>query len=281
MGVDWGQIASSTIVLIIAASITAVFFLIKKGIIGTVTEMVDTDQEPKKQTEVEPIPHQTTCPPTCSSHTPLLNVIDELKRTVEFLATTVKSSLEKEEKNASEIFQRLASLDSSQFANLQQLGEVRGQMGTIMADVAYVSAKMGKKHDAVMIKKEVTDTLLAFVDDRMDQMTPFIRLMENMGFQVSTAKGYNEAHSLLEALPFSYAVIDASLTPGEFEGVDLARWCISTFPKLKVFLYSGHDSLESIPPGCSFYRKPELSKLLADLGAAKKKNESRSTDTEE
>lgn len=266
MGIPWGDLVVGLVLLASGALGGSIFLLLKKGATATVAEIARTSESHLPETP-------DACSAPCDAHVALNSVVIELKKTVEAVVESMKVSADKVEKNHHEMFHRMANQDQSLAVTLQQMAEVRGQVGNIMADVAYMSAKMGKKHDAERIQKEVTDTLLAFVDDRAEQMGPLIQLIESAGFTVSTARDYNEAHNLLEALPFSYAVIDASLTPGEFDGVDLARWCLSRFPKMNIFLYSGFDNLDAIPPGVKFYRKPNLARMLSDISAAKRQHE--------
>lgn len=272
---DWGAIGTQAAALVIGGGITAVAFLVRRGAAAVVADVVRDDIRQvggSTTTSLPAVPH-TPCSQPCDAHVELSRTHDTLSVAVADTAELVRVTVQKQDEAHREIFQRLAAFDQVQFATMQQLSEVRGQVGTISADVAYMSAKMGKKHDEKRIRREVVTALLAFVDDQVDHMAPLVRMIETAGFSVSTAKTYNEAHALIESLPFSFAVIDASLTLGEMEGIDLARWCINSFPTMRVYLYSGHE-LESVPPGLAgVYRKPHLSALLSDLSRHKQELE--------
>ena len=151
MGIPWGDLVVGLVLLASGALGGSIFLLLKKGATATVAEIARTSESHLPETP-------DACSAPCDAHVALNSVVIELKKTVEAVVESMKVSADKVEKNHHEMFHRMANQDQSLAVTLQQMAEVRGQVGNIMADVAYMSAKMGKKHDAERIQKEVTDT---------------------------------------------------------------------------------------------------------------------------
>jgi CheY-like chemotaxis protein len=246
-----------------------------------VSALDDDDREEAAETAPDKASH-SECIQPCESHIVLKDSHAELKGTIGVLSEAhenLKANFERLDKSVSEgfseIFQRFTSVEQSVLKVLERQTDIIQGMGDSRADMAFLKAKMDKKHAVEHIVPVVenmirtNEHLLLFVDDNVDSLMPITTMLELEGFSVSKAKTYNEAQGALEAVPFRYAIIDASLSPASFDGVQLASWASKTYRDLKVVIYSGYE-LEQIPARCAYVDKREFGVLIETMKRYKK-----------
>ena len=120
------------------------------------------------------------------------------------------------------------------------------------ADVARDSNQLVKADSATAI---TTERVCLIVEDNPLVRSTLELMMESCGYQCTSCCSADEAHDLLKSEhDFSLVLSDIRM-PGEWDGIDLARWIKVTFPEIQIVLISGNDApsdLEHFP----FLRKP-------------------------
>ena len=106
--------------------------------------------------------------------------------------------------------------------------------------------------------------LVLLVDDRAEIMEGIVDMLRRNGYIVNTALTFEAGLSELETVPYAYAIIDASLSDGELDGIRLAEICEVRFPNVKVFIHTGHD-LDYIPAKARLLRKNGFQNVLTAI----------------
>lgn len=114
------------------------------------------------------------------------------------------------------------------------------------------------------INPKTGEKLVLLVDDRADLMEGIAGLLRQNGFFVATATSYKGGFEELSTVKYDFAIIDASLSPNTFDGVQLAFACRRQFPHVKGILYSGYE-IEQIPVGWKFVKKGDFKSILAAI----------------
>ena len=119
-------------------------------------------------------------------------------------------------------------------------------------DVARDSNQLVEADSATAI---ATERVCLIVEDNPLVRSTLELMMESCGYQSTSCCSADEAHDLLKTEhDFSLVLSDIRM-PGEWDGIDLARWIKVTFPEIQIVLISGNDApsdLEHFP----FLRKP-------------------------
>lgn len=190
-----------------------------------------SEANPKKERHTEP----------CDAHLRLENV----------MAEDVKPGLK-------EIFKRLENHDQAFIDILKILSELR-------AEFAISKAKTIVESFSAKVKEKGKRILLLFVDDRPASMMALVSMIEDIGFDVLIVSSEDEAREAINMMEFAAAVVDASLTPNTYDGVQLADWIANKNHKpCKVFIFTGHD-LDMSPRNCELIEKPNAPLLLERL----------------
>lgn len=93
-------------------------------------------------------------------------------------------------------------------------------------------------------------------------------ILEDAGFRVYEAAGYDEAMEILKALADSIQLLftDVQMPPGEMNGFHLARDCAATWPHINILVASGmiEPKEGELPSGAVFVRKPFSADVVYD-----------------
>ena len=87
-----------------------------------------------------------------------------------------------------------------------------------------------------------TSTLnVLVVEDDNDLRDTVVTLIQLLGYQVVEAADTDIAKQILEGDAQVDLLFSDVITPGNFDGVELARWAVARRPDLKVLLTTGYD----------------------------------------
>ncbi|MDH7452241.1 response regulator [Luteimonas composti] len=109
--------------------------------------------------------------------------------------------------------------------------------------------------------------VVLLVDDEIDIVELVGEALEDLGFEVVTARSGVEALGQLAAgRPFDFVVTDVSM-PGGVSGTDLARRARELHPQARLIVASGHPRahLPEVPVDVEFLPKPYRLGQLLDL----------------
>ena len=101
----------------------------------------------------------------------------------------------------------------------------------------------------------ISDQVCLIVEDNIDTRTDLALMIESLGFDCKSCGSTDEAHALLKSAHDFTLVLANADVPGEWNGVDLARWIQGRFPKLHVVLMSDSDAASKLGE-FNFLRKP-------------------------
>ena len=117
----------------------------------------------------------------------------------------------------------------------------------------------------------MSNLVVLLVDDEFDILDLVGGALEDLGYDVVTARSGSEALGQLEAgRAFDYIVTDVSM-PGGVSGLDLTRRARDLQPQARLIVASGHPKahLDDIPDDVHFLPKPyRLGQLLEMLEPA-------------
>lgn len=114
---------------------------------------------------------------------------------------------------------------------------------------------------------ESTPYALVADDDAMIRMEA-ADILEEAGFRVHEASGYDEAMAVLNASAESIRLLftDVQMPPGELNGFHLARDCAAKWSHINILVASGMIEPEEgeLPEGAVFVRKPFSAEVVYD-----------------
>ena len=90
----------------------------------------------------------------------------------------------------------------------------------------------------------MSDDIL-IVDDEKDIRALLGMMLEDEGYDVTTASNANEARPTLLAKPPKLAILDIWMRESDMDGIELLEWVKSVYPQLPVLMISGHGTIET------------------------------------
>jgi CheY-like chemotaxis protein len=102
---------------------------------------------------------------------------------------------------------------------------------------------------------------------------PLIRMdaagiLEDVGFRVHEAAGYDQAMAILGEVAESIQLLftDVQMPPGELNGFHLARKCAEKWPHIRILVVSGmvEPKDDELPDGAVFVRKPFSAEVVIE-----------------
>ena len=92
-----------------------------------------------------------------------------------------------------------------------------------------------------MLPRETSTLSILVVEDDDDLRDTVITLVKLLGYKVVEAADTDVAKTILESDAHVDVLFSDVITPGAFDGVELARWAVDRRPGLKVLLTTGYD----------------------------------------
>ena len=86
---------------------------------------------------------------------------------------------------------------------------------------------------------------ILIVDDEKDIRALLGMILEDEGYDVTTASNANEARARLLANPPKLAIFDIWIRESDMDGIELLGWVRSVYPQLPVLMISGHGTIET------------------------------------
>ncbi len=86
---------------------------------------------------------------------------------------------------------------------------------------------------------------ILIVDDEKDIRALLGMMLEDEGYDVTTASNANEARTALLANPPKLAILDIWMRESDMDGIELLEWVKSVYPQLPVLMISGHGTIET------------------------------------